>query len=158
MSGVRKTAQNLKGTKSRNERIKKMSESYPEYQTHREYIEERRKTRRDMRRNLFTMDDYSGQPDAAFHEPGYPYNAAPNQNYRVSENFQPQYHTRQTRLDRQRRYLYGNAVSFLFFSTFLVTIWLSGPGGYFWPVWIMVPWAIGLANQVVYYWLGQRQQ
>lgn len=130
-----------------------MSESYPEYQTHREYIEERRKTRREMRRNLFTMDGYSGQPGSSFDQPGYPYNAAPNQNYPVSEYFQPQY---QTRLDRQRRYLYANALSFLLFSAFLITIWLFGQGGYFWPVWIMVPWFIGLANQVVDYRLGQR--
>jgi hypothetical protein len=41
----------------------------------------------------------------------------------------------------------AHAASYLLVITMLVTIWLlTTPGGYFWPVWPMLGWGIGLAS------------
>jgi hypothetical protein len=40
-------------------------------------------------------------------------------------------------------------MSYFFVNAFLVVIWYvsSGPGSYFWPVWCMMGWGIGVAFQ-----------
>lgn len=41
----------------------------------------------------------------------------------------------------------AHATSYLLVMALLVTIWLlTSPGGYFWPVWPMLGWGIGLAS------------
>jgi hypothetical protein len=40
----------------------------------------------------------------------------------------------------------SHAASYFLVMTFLVTIWLlTTPGGYFWPIWPMLGWGLGLA-------------
>jgi hypothetical protein len=41
----------------------------------------------------------------------------------------------------------AHATSYLLVMALLVTIWLlTSPGGYFWPVWPMLGWGVGLAS------------
>jgi hypothetical protein len=41
----------------------------------------------------------------------------------------------------------AHAISYLLVTALLVTIWvLTTPGGYFWPIWPMLGWGIGLAS------------
>lgn len=47
---------------------------------------------------------------------------------------------------RARRDLGSHAVAYLVVNAFLVVVWwVTTPGGYFWPIWPIAGWAIGLA-------------
>src|SRR4051812_40415245 len=51
---------------------------------------------------------------------------------------------------RRDRGLRAHATSYLMVMALLVTIWLlTTPGGYFWPIWPMLGWGIGLASHAV---------
>ncbi len=43
-----------------------------------------------------------------------------------------------------RRGFGANVVSFLLIGALMVVIWAVDGRGYFWPVWVIVPWGIGL--------------
>ncbi|MDO8108461.1 2TM domain-containing protein [Isoptericola sp. b441] len=46
---------------------------------------------------------------------------------------------------KARRDLAGHAVAYVVVNAFLVIVWwLTSPGGYFWPVWVLAGWGIGL--------------
>ncbi|PFG33019.1 2TM domain-containing protein [Sanguibacter antarcticus] len=46
---------------------------------------------------------------------------------------------------RARRALATQAVTYLVVNAFLVLVWwITGPGGYFWPIWVIGGWGIGL--------------
>ncbi len=54
--------------------------------------------------------------------------------------------------------LRAHAISYLLVMALLVAIWaLTTPGGYFWPVWPMLGWGIGLASHGLGQRLGDRQ-
>lgn len=46
---------------------------------------------------------------------------------------------------KKRRDFYGHLVSYVIINAFLVLIWYFTTGGYFWPMWVMIGWGIGLA-------------
>ncbi|WP_153800211.1 2TM domain-containing protein [Foetidibacter luteolus] len=52
-------------------------------------------------------------------------------------------------LARKRADFKKHAASYFFVNSFLVAIWFftSGIGSYFWPVWPMLGWGLGLAIQ-----------
>lgn len=133
-------------------------ENYPDWREARKTRRDARRARRQSRRELFMLDNYSSQPpytwpdnsnDAA--NPGQPYPPYVPDGYQA-----PRYVPRPSRETRQRMYLLASVTGFLAFSLFLVIAWLAGQGGYFWPAWIIVPWAIALANQAAFYFLGNR--
>jgi hypothetical protein len=46
---------------------------------------------------------------------------------------------------KKRRDFYGHLVAYVVFNSFLVVIWaLTNPHGYFWPVWPLAGWGIGV--------------
>ncbi|MGA8015964.1 MAG: 2TM domain-containing protein [Candidatus Dormiibacterota bacterium] len=45
---------------------------------------------------------------------------------------------------RQRRALEGNLIAWLVVSAVVIAIWATNGGGYFWPGWVVGPWALGL--------------
>ncbi len=47
----------------------------------------------------------------------------------------------------RRRHLRQHASVFVLINVLLVAIWAASGGGYFWPVWPLVGWGIGLAKQ-----------
>jgi hypothetical protein len=48
----------------------------------------------------------------------------------------------------KRRALQGNIVAYVVINAFLVAIWALAGGGYFWPIWVMVAWGLGVVFQV----------
>ena len=46
---------------------------------------------------------------------------------------------------KERRDFYWHLVTYVIINAFMVFIWAMGPRVGFWPVWVMVPWGIGLA-------------
>jgi len=46
---------------------------------------------------------------------------------------------------KKRRDFYGHLVAYLIINAFLVLIWYLTSRGYFWPIWVIVGWGIGLA-------------
>ena len=47
---------------------------------------------------------------------------------------------------KARRELASHAVAYLVVNAFLVIVWwITSPGGYFWPAWVLGGWGIGLA-------------
>ena len=55
------------------------------------------------------------------------------------------------------RDLRANLVSYLLVNTFLVLVWLvTTPGGYFWPIWPLLGWGLGVALHA-YKTLGERE-
>ena len=68
----------------------------------------------------------------------------------MSDQFQPSHQDEERRLAlkriRARRDLGTHTVTYLVVNAFLVLIWwVTTPGGYFWPIWPIGGWAIGLA-------------
>ena len=53
------------------------------------------------------------------------------------------------RIARKRAGFKWSFLSYLLVNTMLVAIWYltSGPGSYFWPIWPMLGWGIGVALQ-----------
>ncbi len=43
-----------------------------------------------------------------------------------------------------RRALGGHAVAYLVVNLFLVVVWAFSGGGYFWPIWVLAGWGVGL--------------
>jgi len=135
-----------------------VNENYPDYTSRREYREERRRARKERLNSYFPMEEV--QPVFDRHQTGFSNNTELNQNYPAPGPapvyYQPQERSRQSRLVRRRNLLIVNAVSFMLFSALLVLVWFSSQSGYFWPLWVIGPWVIGLLNQALYVWLGQR--
>ena len=46
---------------------------------------------------------------------------------------------------KERREFYGHLVVYLFVNAGLILLWWATGAGYFWPVWVLFPWGIGLA-------------
>ena len=46
---------------------------------------------------------------------------------------------------KKRRDFYWHLVTYLIVNGFMVFIWAMGPRVGFWPMWVMIPWGIGLA-------------
>lgn len=46
---------------------------------------------------------------------------------------------------KARREFGGHVVAYLVINAFLVTVWFVTGAGYFWPVWVLAGWGIGLA-------------
>lgn len=46
---------------------------------------------------------------------------------------------------KAKRDLAANAVSFVVLNVFFVVIWLVAGGGFFWPIFIIAGWGLGLA-------------
>ena len=47
---------------------------------------------------------------------------------------------------RKRRDFWGHVVAYIVVNAFLIGIWyFASGGGYFWPVWVLLGWGIGLA-------------
>jgi hypothetical protein len=44
-----------------------------------------------------------------------------------------------------RRDFGAHVVVYVVVNVFLVVIWAVTGGGYFWPIWVLAPWGIGLA-------------
>jgi uncharacterized ion transporter superfamily protein YfcC len=44
-----------------------------------------------------------------------------------------------------KRAFQANLVSFLVINAMLVVIWALSGGGYFWPIWVMAFWGLGVA-------------
>lgn len=54
---------------------------------------------------------------------------------------------RERRHHRREKSFHAHATSYLLVMALLVAIWLlTTPGGYFWPIWPMLGWGIGLAS------------
>lgn len=47
-----------------------------------------------------------------------------------------------------KRDLKTHAVAYVVVNTFLVIVWALSGGGFFWPVWVIAGWGIGLAMNV----------
>jgi hypothetical protein len=43
-----------------------------------------------------------------------------------------------------RRDFGSHLVVYLVFNSFLVLIWAITGGGYFWPIWLIAPWGVGI--------------
>ena len=54
---------------------------------------------------------------------------------------------RQAAIERlkERREFTSHLVAYVVINAFLVTIWFVTGAGYFWPVWVLAGWGIGLA-------------
>lgn len=79
--------------------------------------------------------------------PAAPVDGAPR-----SEHGESSYHTQFHAHGKSFR---SHAASYLLVMAFLVAIWLlTTPGGYFWPVWPMLGWGIGLAAHGLASWHG----
>jgi hypothetical protein len=44
----------------------------------------------------------------------------------------------------KRRALQGGLVAYVVVNAFLVAVWAMSGGGYFWPVWVMAAWGLGM--------------
>ncbi len=51
---------------------------------------------------------------------------------------------------KRRRDFYWHLVTYIIINGFMVFIWAMGPRAGFWPLWMMVPWGIGLAFHAWY--------
>lgn len=56
------------------------------------------------------------------------------------------------KIARRRAHFQRDLVSYLFTNAILIVIWYltSGSHGYFWPIWVLAFWGIGILTQ--YYW------
>lgn len=46
---------------------------------------------------------------------------------------------------KARRDLAGHAVAYVVVNAFLVVVWwITSPNGYFWPIWVIAGWGVGL--------------
>jgi hypothetical protein len=46
---------------------------------------------------------------------------------------------------KARRDLAGHVVAYLVVNAFLVVVWwITNPNGYFWPIWVIAGWGVGL--------------
>jgi len=45
---------------------------------------------------------------------------------------------------KAKRGLQAHLVSYVVLNIFLVAVWAMSGRGYFWPVWVIVPWGLGL--------------
>src|SRR5579864_6288074 len=55
----------------------------------------------------------------------------------------PEYAQARQRLERQRKFR-GDLVAYAVINAFLVVVWAVTGAGYFWPVWVLGGWGIGL--------------
>jgi len=46
---------------------------------------------------------------------------------------------------KKKRDFLGHLVAYVAVNSFLVVVWYASGAGYFWPVWVMGGWGIGLA-------------
>lgn len=46
---------------------------------------------------------------------------------------------------KKRKDLYGHMVAYVIVNAFLVLVWYLTNAGYFWPMWVMIGWGVGLA-------------
>ena len=46
---------------------------------------------------------------------------------------------------KHKRAFFQNLVAYVIINAFLVVIWAASGAGYFWPIWVMGGWGIGLA-------------
>lgn len=46
---------------------------------------------------------------------------------------------------KEKRDFWGHVAAYVIVNTMLVIIWALSSGGYFWPIWSIVGWGIGLA-------------
>ena len=46
---------------------------------------------------------------------------------------------------KKRRDFYGHVVAYVIVNAFLVLVWYFTSGSYFWPMWVMIGWGVGLA-------------
>jgi fatty acid desaturase len=47
---------------------------------------------------------------------------------------------------KEKRDFRNHAATYVIVNLFMVAIWfIGGADGYFWPIWVMVPWGVGLA-------------
>ncbi len=46
---------------------------------------------------------------------------------------------------KDKRAFFSDVVAYVVVNAFLVLVWALGGAGYFWPVWVMGGWGIGLA-------------
>lgn len=46
---------------------------------------------------------------------------------------------------KERREFKGHLVAYVVVNAFLATVWFVTGAGYFWPVWVLAGWGIGLA-------------
>ena len=53
---------------------------------------------------------------------------------------------RQDRNRRERRELASHLTSFVLVNLLLIGIWAASGGGYFWPIWPLLGWGIGIAS------------
>jgi hypothetical protein len=44
----------------------------------------------------------------------------------------------------KRRNLQGGLVAYVVINAFLVAVWAMTGAGYFWPVWVIAPWGVGM--------------
>lgn len=59
---------------------------------------------------------------------------------------------KQQNVGKERTSLIGHVTSYLMVNGMMVMIWaFTDPGEYFWPVWVIVPWGIGLAGHILAY-------
>ena len=54
-----------------------------------------------------------------------------------------------TRRVRERRGFYAHLTAFILVNLMLVAIWYFTGAGYFWPMWVMLFWGIGLVFNAV---------
>ena len=54
----------------------------------------------------------------------------------------------------KRRGLQVSLLAYVVVNGFLVAVWALADGGYFWPVWVMAAWGLGLVFQVWDYYRG----
>jgi len=53
---------------------------------------------------------------------------------------------------KERREFRSHLSSYVLVNLFMIFIWAATDAGYFWPIWVIGPWGIGLAFHAVNYW------
>jgi len=56
---------------------------------------------------------------------------------------------------KDKRDFFAHLTAYVIINIMLVVIWALSTGGYFWPIWTIVPWGVGLAFHAWSVW-GQK--